>query len=167
MWPSLHQTRPLSPKPHVRTARRHTGKDAKRCPRYTGVFPVCSPGSPASRAGGGGGRSLAGPPLPLLCFPIPAIDLPHFSFSPTLPLPRVYFSSLLLHPIHLSPFPSHLPYPERLVRRRKSKPSFSQLYLPNKAWSQVLFKKRKTELDASRPEEAPVNKKDDGKEKDE
>lgn len=101
------------------------------------------PPGPSLHAQELGWLGFSRPPLAFPLLPIPAIDLPCFSLSPTPPLSPVYFSSPLLHPIHLSLFPSHLPHPERLVRRRKSKPSFSQLYLPNKAWSQVLFNKRK------------------------
>lgn len=126
---------PRSPPQH---SHEELGRGAKCCPYYTSVFPVCSPASPPPR-GAGFNRS----PSALALLPHPSYGSASFFLLPLLPLSHVYFSALLLHPIHLSLFPSHLSHPERLVRRRKSEPSFSQLYLPNKAWSQVLFKKRK------------------------
>ena len=72
---------------------------AKRCPCCTSVLPVCCPQSLTSHAGAGAGQV---PPYLYSSSPSQLLDLPYFSLSPTLPLSRVYFSSLLLHPIHLS-----------------------------------------------------------------
>lgn len=69
------------------------------------------------------GWGSAGLPLPLLCFPTTAMDLYCFSAFPMFPLSHVYFSSLLLHPINLSLFPSHLPILKGLSGEERDSPA--------------------------------------------